>query len=151
MIFAAERWSQSGADVDVRVVRFAKDADVIVRMDDRRLGARCGRRCFGFTTAIGRPGSGRSEIFLREDLGRPTALAVWVAAHELGHVLGLRHRDGPACTIMSPTWLDTRCAPSMAKGVPRWRELWCVPAPSDVANAARIYGGSLRPPNPRCL
>jgi hypothetical protein len=151
MIFAAKRWTGSGADVKVRVVRYERDADVIVRLDDRRLQALCGPRCFGYTTAIGRPPAGKSEILLRENLADPTPLAVWVAAHELGHVLGLRHRrGGEECTIMSPGWVDTRCAPSTGADVPRYRELWCVPAPVDVDAAARIYGGGLRSRGSRC-
>ena len=151
MIFAAKRWTGSGADVKVRVVKHERDADVIVRLDDRRLHAVCGQRCFGFTAVLGRPREGKSEILLRESLGDPTPLAVWVAAHELGHVLGLRHRRGGAtCTIMSPGWFDTRCAPSMGAEVPRYRELWCVPAPVDVDAAARLYGGGVRSRSDRC-
>jgi hypothetical protein len=151
MITAAKRWSDSGANVDIRVVRFQKDADVIVRNDDKRLLKLCGRDCLGYSTSIGRPGDGHSEIILRSNLaGMPRPLSVWVAAHELGHVLGLHHRKGHDCSVMSPRAFDTRCAPSLAANYPTPDELACVPAPADVDVAAGIYGGAAATRDPRC-
>jgi hypothetical protein len=82
--------------------------------------------------------------------GNPRPLSVWVAAHELGHVLGLRHRSGHHCSVMSPRAFDTRCAPSLAATRPTAAELACVPAPADVDVAARLYGGAAATRDPRC-
>jgi hypothetical protein len=148
---AAEQWNGSGAKVALRPVGSADDADVVVSTDDRALRDACGKDCLGYTSAIGRPRDGHSRILLGSTLGdeaRP--LAVWVAAHEFGHVLGLRHRGGRACSLMSPRAFDTRCSPSVAVHAATPAELACVPAPPDVAAAARLYGGHARRADPRC-
>jgi hypothetical protein len=150
-LVAAERWTRSGAKVDIRVVVHRKDADVVVSENDARLLKLCGRDCLGFSTSIGRPSDGRSEILLRSSLGGdPRPLSVWVAAHELGHVLGLEHRTGLNCSVMSPRAFDTDCAPSLAATWPTKHELACVPAPADVDAAAALYGGAAATRDPRC-
>jgi hypothetical protein len=148
---AAHRWTGSGAKVAIRVVVHERDADVIVRVDDRRLLSLCGRDCLGYSTSIGRPKNGHSEVLLRSNLGgNPRPLSVWVVAHELGHVLGLHHRSGHNCSVMSPRAFDTSCAPSLAASRPTPGELACVPAPSDVDVAAGLYGGAAATRDPRC-
>lgn len=149
---AAQRWNTSGADVRLIKVADREQADVVFEVDDRRLRELCGHDCLGFTTSIGKPaGDGQVTVLLAAELsGSPRPLSVWVAAHELGHVLGLHHRDGHACSLMSPHAFDTSCAPSLAAEPPTLDQLACVPAPADVEDATAIYGGALRRRDVRC-
>jgi hypothetical protein len=148
---AVTRWNQSGARVQFRAVRSREDADVVLAVDDRKLRRTCGRDCLGYTSSIGKPGDGPVEILLASMLsGNPRPLSVWVAAHELGHVLGLRHRDGRACSLMSEHAFDTQCAPSLAAEEPTYEQLRCVPAPTDVQTAVALYGGRRLWADPRC-
>jgi hypothetical protein len=72
-----------------------------------------------------------------EITGEPTPIGVWVAMHELGHVLGLRHREG-RCSLMNAHAYDDSC--SFAAGASESGPLPCGPASADVAEAARLYG-----------
>jgi hypothetical protein len=151
VLTAAARWNESGARVRLEPVTDVRAADLVVKIDDHALRGLCGADCLGYTTAIGRPADGQTTVLLARELrGNPRPLSVWVAAHELGHVLGLQHHGGRTCSLMSPHAFDTRCAPSMAAEPPTQAQLACVPAPADVAAAVRLYGG--RPPrdDPRC-
>jgi len=135
---AARRWNRSGVRVQLIRARTRASADVVFVADRARLRAHCGARCRGLSTSIGRPRTGRVTVLLDPQLvGRPTALNVWVAMHELGHVLGLRHREG-TCSLMNAQAFDDACTFSGSSG--QGGPLPCGPASGDVAAAARLYG-----------
>jgi Matrixin len=134
---AARRWNRSGARVQLMIARTRASADVVFVADRERLREGCGPRCLGLSSSIGRPPSGRVTVLLDPQItGRPTALNVWVAMHELGHVLGLRHREG-TCSLMNAQAYDDACAFAGSSGE---GPLPCGPASGDVAAAARLYG-----------
>jgi hypothetical protein len=135
---AARRWNRSGADVRIERAPDRAHADVVFVGDRKRLRASCGPRCLGLSSAIGRPGDGRVTVMLNPAVtGEPTPLSVWVAMHELGHVLGLSHREG-TCSLMNAHAYDDSC--SFAAGAAERGPLPCGPASADVEAAARLYG-----------
>jgi Dual-action HEIGH metallo-peptidase len=134
---AARRWNRSGARVQLVLARTRASANVVFVAEREQLRERCGRRCLGLSSSIGRPASGRVTVMLDPQItGRPTPLNVWVAMHELGHVLGLRHREG-TCSLMNAQAYDDACAFTGSTGE---GPLPCGPASGDVAAAARLYG-----------
>ena len=135
---AATRWNSSGARVRIERARDARHADVVFVADGARLREECGPRCLGLSSAIGRPRDGHVKVMLNPSItGDPTALNVWVAMHELGHVLGLTHREG-TCLLMNAQAYDEAC--SIAGYPADSGPLPCGPASGDVAAAARLYG-----------
>jgi len=134
---AARRWNRSGARVQLIRARTRATANVVFIAERQQLRERCGARCLGLSSSIGRPASERVTVMLDPQItGRPTALNVWVAMHEFGHVLGLRHREG-TCSLMNAQAYDDACAFSGSAGE---GPLPCGPASGDVAAAARLYG-----------
>jgi Dual-action HEIGH metallo-peptidase len=135
---AAVRWNRSGARVRIVRAPDRRRADVVFVVDAEALRSDCGQSCLALASSIGRPGDGRATVRLSPAIaGAPTPLGVWVAMHELGHVLGLRHRDG-GCSLMNAHAYDDGC--SFVGGTAWDGPLPCGPASDDVAEAARLYG-----------
>jgi hypothetical protein len=135
---AAARWNRSGARVRIVRAPDRERADVVFVASGKELRESCGPRCLGLSSAIGRPSDGRVTVLINPVIaGETTPLSVWVAMHELGHVLGLRHREG-ACALMNAHAYDDSC--SFAAGAAERGPLPCGPATSDVAEAAQLYG-----------
>jgi Dual-action HEIGH metallo-peptidase len=135
---AARRWNRSGAAVDLRRARDRAHANVVFVADGARLRSTCGASCLALSSSIGRPRHGHVTVMLTPGItGRSTALSVWVAMHEMGHVLGLRHRRG-ACSLMNAHAFDDTC--SFDARTLAGNRLPCGPATADVAAAARLYG-----------
>jgi hypothetical protein len=136
---AARRWNDSGANVQLERAGERSRADVVFVADRERLRSTCGARCLALSSTIGRPRDGRAAtVMLNPDItGEPNTLSVWVAMHELGHILGLRHREG-TCSLMNAHAYDKACRSGGAKAA--HGRLPCGPASGDVAAAARLYG-----------
>ena len=135
---AMAQWNAADLGVRFASVRRRAEADVVIVADDVRARAACADVCAGYTTWIGARGNRRAtEILLLERTAfqeaHPTIKDVQLLVHELGHVLGLRHRDDD-CKVMRPR-LARDCDPMADMGA--WL---CGPLPRDLAKAERLYG-----------
>ena len=146
---AIRQWNGAGLGVRFVPVASPERADVLVVADDERVGKRCAERCAAFVTRIGyRAGAAPSEVVLGErrhsERKRPSLKDVQLVVHELGHVLGLRHRELD-CKVMNPE-LARACDPLL--GTDGWL---CGPLERDLLKAGALYDVRPRAVDPYCL
>lgn len=164
---AVRRWNSAGLGVRFELVADARRADVVARSSRRFIRGCRGANTIGCATVgsgLTRPWRTRRYLALipRERGEADNGSMEETAAHELGHVLGLRHtratcelmNSGSACR--SPHLYFVRvpgCPVRMADGLDP--QVWCPqkiavrrlcgPTRSEIKHLVAYYGGELDP------
>jgi hypothetical protein len=137
---AADAWNRTGVTPTIVFTSRESCADVVVEASSRKLAQRCDEayRCDGFAERHERWG----RITLRDaDRGldrHASAASVRLAAHELGHILGLPHEIHD-CALMNIDTGAQRCSPRMDFDNIRG------PMRTDITVAQRLYHPEQRP------
>jgi hypothetical protein len=137
---AADAWNRTGVTPRIVFTTGHSGADVVVEASSRMLDQRCDEdyRCDGYAERH----RGWGRITLRDadrDTDRHASAAqVRLAAHELGHILGLPHNTHD-CALMNTDTGEKRCSPRNDFATIRG------PMHTDIAAALRLYQRELRP------
>jgi hypothetical protein len=137
---AADAWNRTGVTPTIVFTNRHSAADVVVEASSRKLDQRCDEDycCHGFTERHGRWWRITLRDADRDSDRHAFAASVRIAAHELGHILGLRH-DTHDCALMNPDTGWQRCSPRMDFDNIRG------PLGTDIAAAQRLNYRELSP------
>src|SRR4051794_392407 len=137
---AADAWNRTGVTPTIVFTSRQSRADVVVEASSRKLEQRCDEdyRCLGFTERHGHWGRITLRDADRNFDRHAAAVSVRLAAHELGHILGLPHETHD-CALMNTDTGAQRCS--------REIDFYNLRGPmlTDIAAAQRLYQRELRP------
>jgi hypothetical protein len=161
--FATAEWNAAGAGPRFVLVRHSTDADVIVKAVANP-GKTCDKDAAACVDEAGYWPFGQTHMYLPQvaaaSLPAQQLRLRMLAAHEFGHVLGLKHRPVGSCSVMVPTLGSDRCSapaqsivirtlPGCAYDSGLRQRLWCArertergvcgPTNRDLAAANELY------------
>jgi hypothetical protein len=137
---AADAWNRTGVTPTIVFTSRDSCADVVVEASSLKLEERCDEdyRCDGYAERDGHGGRITLRDADRDADRRASAASVRLAAHELGHILGLAH-EFHDCALMNTDTGARRCSPRMDLDELRG------PMPTDITAAERLYHRELSP------
>ncbi len=136
---AVRAWNRSGAQIEF-VPASEEDAELVIEGGAQGLSGHAST-----TTRSSGPQAGDAKITIPSPSGeREQRFSVaLIAAHELGHVVGLNHEDS-GCATMNST--ITAGAPARCSQPPAGQWRCGLLEEDDIQGAVKLHGGAPRPP-----